>query len=97
MTSPTIHRHAPPTGMIRRAPLPRRGGSDGGDSSNTSEENANDVSHDEIDPDNRLQPRSGSGPGETPDRTSETAGVYFRDLPGHEQSNGKVVTIGKVE
>ncbi|XP_020281841.1 uncharacterized protein LOC109853792 isoform X3 [Pseudomyrmex gracilis] len=76
---------AAPTGMTRRAPLPHRGGSGGG-SSNVSEEN--DDGNDEIDSNNWLQSRPWSGPGETPDRTSETAGVYLRDLPRHEQSDG---------
>ncbi|XP_020281831.1 uncharacterized protein LOC109853792 isoform X2 [Pseudomyrmex gracilis] len=75
---------AAPTGMTRRAPLPHRGGSGGG-SSNVSEEN--DDGNDEIDSNNWLQSRPWSGPGETPDRTSETAGVYLRDLPRHEQSD----------
>jgi len=43
---------------------------------------------DEIDPDNRLQPRFGPGPGEAFDRVAEAAGQHLRDLPRREQSDG---------
>lgn len=43
----------------------------------------------EIDSDNRLQPRPGLGSGEGSGRITEAAGQYFRDLPRCKQGNGK--------
>lgn len=44
---------------------------------------------DEVDPDNRLQPRPRSGSGERTSRITKAAGQYLRDLPRCEQSDGK--------
>jgi hypothetical protein len=55
----------------------------------SSKNGTNSIKRDEINFDHRLQSWFGLGSGETSGWIVETAGQYFRNVPGREQGDGK--------